>query len=299
LILCGCAPGARAEERAVTYGLSYVAEGFASRGAAQYLGSLFSSVSLNLERLNMGRGTVFASGQALHGRGINDYVVGAAQPLSNLDSPGFARVMEAWYAGAYLDGHLEVKAGRQYADGDFGVARNAALFLNSSFGAIPTTPLPAYPDPAPGAMIRVAPSQPVAFALGVYGAGFAIAEAQLAAGRIGLWRQAGNRGVYAAADRSFGRKGVFAQWGWAPRGPNAITMYAGGGFVYERAADAAGAAFACARLSAGKAETIYELFYRRSLGAKLALQPDLQWVRNAGGARASALAMGLRLALSL
>ena len=163
-----------------------------------------------------GRGQFFVSAQSLHGRGINDSRIGAMQALSNLDSPRFAKFIETWYSDSYRNGKITVKAGRQYADADFGVVEIGADFLNSSFGLNPTTPMPTFPLPEFGASVWVAPTSWMAWGVGVFNGGemeapsgaaaplkkspFTIIEAKLQpAGnqspwrgtyRVGVWRQA-------------------------------------------------------------------------------------------------------------
>jgi porin len=185
------------------------------------------------------------SAQSLHGRGINDTRVGAAQVLSNLEEQRFGKLLEVWYADSWREGLLTIKAGRQYSDADFGVVENGADFLNSSYGLNPTTPMPTYPHPEPGVSAWVAPAPWIAWGVGVFRGGspeplseggmaverrpFTILETKIepfgkeAAShgtyRVGVWRQsraawltrggesvpAGNYGFYATADHWFGR----------------------------------------------------------------------------------------------
>lgn len=167
------------EGRGVIIGLTYISEvftnwkgGIDSQRSAQYLGSLNAGISVDLARARLGRGRLFVSAQTLHGHSINDSRVGAIQTLSNLDEHGFGKFVEAWYADAYFGGKLQLKAGRQYADADFGVVGLGSSFLNSSYGVIPTTLMPTYPEPEWGASLWIAPVRRISFGAGVYRGGF-------------------------------------------------------------------------------------------------------------------------------
>jgi porin len=226
----------RLEDRGISVGLSYVAEtftnwrgGIGSQRARTYLGSLVSSMSLDIAKMGIARGQFFLSGQSLHGRGINEAGVGAIQTASNLDAQRFSSLIEAWYFDSYFQGKLSFKAGRQYADVEFGAIDNGADFLNSSYGLIPTTPMPAYPEPKLGLSVWYAPADWVSWGAGIFQGGtldalseegsptakgaFALFETKLepfrkqasqrGSYRLGLWQQ--SRGAWLstpAADAS-------------------------------------------------------------------------------------------------
>jgi len=346
------------EERGVTLGSAYVSEvftnwkgGFDPRRSASYLGSLNASISVDLARAQLGRGRFFVSAQTLHGHSINDTRVGAVQAMSNLDEHGFGKFVEAWYADAYFGGRLQLKAGRQYADADFGLVAIGSSFLNSSYGVMPTTPMPTYPEPAWGASLWITPLRHISFGAGVFRGGFlenpskgtlpvkkqpfTIFETKLepfskhssqqGTYRFGIWQQARsawlnrdcaapvrNHGFYAAADHWFLKSdsedhrgpGIFGQWGWTPSNRNEIAGYAGGGFTYQgvtmrRSRDAVGFGATRVRLASAHTELVYELFYKCRLGAQVTIEPDLQWVRRAGGAGRNAVVGGLRLVIEL
>jgi len=52
-------------------------------------------------------------------------------------------------------------------------------------------------------------------------------------------------------------------------------------------------------LASAHTELVYELFYNFRLGAQIAIEPDLQRVRRAGGSGLNALVGGLRLVIEL
>jgi carbohydrate-selective porin OprB len=133
-----------------------------------------------------------------------------------------------------------LKAGMLYADADFNVLQNAADFLNSSYGLVPTVPMPTYPDPKAGALLSLVLSPRVTVSAGVFEAAplqavdgpsfssgaFTIAETNFhpfsqdasfhGSYRVGTWQQAKgawldssrrmsgrNYGVYATGDHWF------------------------------------------------------------------------------------------------
>lgn len=238
-------------ERGLAFTLSYTAEAFTnvrrdgnSRRGAEYLGSVDTTLEFDLAKLGLGRGQLVASAQSLHGRSINDSRVGAFQAPSNLDSDAFNEFTEIWYGDSYLDERIRVKIGRQYADADFNVTENAANFLNSSYGLIPTILSPTYPTPMLGASVWAEPAKWISVGAGVFRGGelessdetarpmrqglFTMAEVKLnpyssssafhGVYSVGVWQQAKgawstrtgtravrNGGVYATADHWFRR----------------------------------------------------------------------------------------------
>ncbi len=106
---------------------------------------------------------------------------GAANPVSGLMAGDALRVYNLHYRHAWPGVGLDLKMGQIAADDDFMLSDYAALFLNSSFGAMPSqvgTPLAAYlgnpsafpvfPVAAPGVFIRWRPASQVSTQLGVY-----------------------------------------------------------------------------------------------------------------------------------
>lgn len=227
--------------RGITVGASHVAEAFrwngAGSGSGQYLGSYAPSVTFDLARMKIARGQVHLGGQVLRQRAAGAETL---QAVSNMEAPAFDKVAEAWYADSYLGGRLALKAGWHYADAEFGTVDAAASFLNGSYGANPTTPMPTYPDAALGVTASVSVTQWLSIGTAVFRgaerdadigtparmAPFQIVEARLAplgphsSIRVGVWRQAVspderaagedasvNSGVYATAERRFGTRG--------------------------------------------------------------------------------------------
>ena len=163
------------ESRGIFLNASYTAEGFTSlhggadpKHRAQYLGSVNTSLTLDLSKMQLGRGQIFMSAQKIHGRGINLFGLGAVQTPSSFDNPTMTKLIEAFYSDTYLKDRLTIKAGRQYADTEFDAVENGAEFVNSSYGHIPTVPLPTYPYPDFGVSAWYAPTPRISAGAGVY-----------------------------------------------------------------------------------------------------------------------------------
>ena len=303
---------ARLEQKGVSFGLSYTAEASTDGAGAQYLGSLASTTLFDLTHLGFGRGQVYVSAQTLHGQGINDRLIGAIQATSNLDEKSFAKFIETWYSDSYLQGRLRIKAGRQYADTEFGAIENAGDFLNASYGVLPTAPMPTYPDPELGVAAWAAVTRRVSLGLGVYRGGalserasFQVFEgrfqsSQRSTWRAGWWQQAGNHGTYVVAEHNFRDEGelipaVFVRLGWASAARNEVRAYAGGGLVYH----GFGVGLSSVRPAVGNIESVCELFYKHPFMGKFVLQPDLQQVVNPGGSGRRSFAAGVRMSIQL
>jgi porin len=302
----------RLEQQGVSFGLSYAAESFTNGPRARYLGSLSSTATFDLPHLGLGRGLVFVSAQALHGEGINDRWIGAIQTPSNLEQRPFAKFVETWYSDSYLQGRLRIKAGRQYADSEFGAIENGADFLNASYGVLPTAPMPTYPDPELGVAAWAAPARGVSVGLGVFrggplarGALFKVLEGRVETSRrttfrAGWWQQAANHGMYAVAEHKLRAEdeptpAVFVRVGWAPAPRNDVVACAGAGVVYR----GFGAGLTSVRPVAGNIETVYEIFYKHHVGGNILLQPDVQCVWNPGGSGRRSLVAGVRVLVRL
>lgn len=201
-------------------------------------------------------------------------------------------------------------------------------FVNSSYGAIPTAPMPTFPTPALGvaALVAVAPwlelraggyegapelEEPV---VGFGDGAFLTAAAVLRhpiAGRpsgvhtVGVWRHTAEErsGVYAVADVQLAldaRRSVqlFARGGASPSAPAAIDAYVGGGAALHPVIgddDTLGLGAAHARGDAID-ETFVELFYKLRPLEWLTFEPDAQLYVVGGALR---LAAGLRAKLKL
>ena len=86
-------------------------------------------------------------------------VVGDIQGISNIVAPPGTRFSEYFIDQNFADGRYRLKIGKQDANADFVVSEGGGEFINSSFGIIPTVPLPTYPAPALGVMGGWSPSK--------------------------------------------------------------------------------------------------------------------------------------------
>ncbi|MEI6669814.1 MAG: carbohydrate porin [Acidobacteriota bacterium] len=193
------------------------------------------------------------------------------QGFSNIDADAFSRFGEVWFeqrAGA----SLRIKTGLIDANKDFAFVENGADFINSSMGYSPTIfPLPTYPDPHMGLVVRVDPAERFYAVGGLFNGGpamgvadfsavFAMGEAGLrwkgwGGGRIGIgyWHVGGRRadpddviqpvatgGQYVVLDQTVwsGERdgaarsiGAFFQAGLADPGISTTSSHVGGGVV--------------------------------------------------------------------
>jgi porin len=105
-------------------------------------------------------GTFVVDLQNARGGDISD-VVGDVQGVSNIVAPPGTRFAEYYLDQLFGNGRFRVKVGKQDANADFVVSHGGGEFINSSFGLIPTVPLPTFPAPALGVMAGWSPSDAV------------------------------------------------------------------------------------------------------------------------------------------
>jgi porin len=105
-------------------------------------------------------GFFFIDLQNTRGGDISD-VVGDIQGISNIVAPPGTRLSEYFIDQNFADGRFRLKVGKQDANADFVVSEGGGEFINSSFGLIPTVPLPTYPAPALGIMGGWSPSKTI------------------------------------------------------------------------------------------------------------------------------------------
>jgi porin len=105
-------------------------------------------------------GLFFIDLQNARGGDISD-LIGDVQGISNIVAPPGTRFAEYFLDQSFADGRFRLKAGKQDANADFVVADGGGEFINSSFGIIPTVPLPTYPAPALGIMGGWSPSKAI------------------------------------------------------------------------------------------------------------------------------------------
>ena len=96
------------------------------------------------------------------GTGLTNAAVHDFNTLSNIDAYDSLRLYDVWLQQEFADGTFSLRLGQLLADAEFFFSENGALFLNSSFGAIPLVSKnlnpPIFPVAAPGLRLRVNPS---------------------------------------------------------------------------------------------------------------------------------------------
>ena len=86
--------------------------------------------------------------------GLTNKAVHDFNTLSNIDAYDSVRLYEAWLQQEFWDRKFSIRLGQILADAEFFVSDYGALFINSSFGAIPLVSQnlvpPIFPVAAPG-----------------------------------------------------------------------------------------------------------------------------------------------------
>jgi carbohydrate-selective porin (OprB family) len=96
-------------------------------------------------------GQLFVYGEAGYGPGISNKD-NIDITLSNLEAPNFVQLSEVWFEQKLADDHLRFKVGRQDVNRDLGQPRFPGNFINNTYGALPTVPMPSFPTPGWGAL---------------------------------------------------------------------------------------------------------------------------------------------------
>ena len=162
------------EQHGVHLDLDYSADSFARLAGRQYgeivtyRGTLDLMLVLDTDLLGLwSGGTLFAYGQHGHGRGVSEGL-GVQMPVNNLEAPDFTQLAELWYDQRFWGERLGIRIGKQDANRDFAAARFPGNFLHSSFGVLPTVPMPSFPAPGLGAVVFVDPEPWLSLRSGVY-----------------------------------------------------------------------------------------------------------------------------------
>ncbi len=125
--------------------------------------SLFNvGLALDLEKVagwkggNISVRAIYPQGTGLTSIAVHDF-----NTLSNIDGYDSFRLYDAWFQQEFANGRLSLRIGQLLADAEFFDSDNAALFLNSSFGAIPLVSQnlnpPIFPTAAPGIRLLARP----------------------------------------------------------------------------------------------------------------------------------------------
>ena len=143
------------EDRGIHLEVNYTAETFTrDDDAIAYRGNLDMQLGLDTEKAHLWPGGSFlVYGQDGHGDGVSDEP-GFVMPVSNYEAPEFTQLSELWLYQQLPHG-VSFRLGKQDANRDFAAPRYGGNFTNSSFGVLPTAPIPSYPAPALGAAVFV------------------------------------------------------------------------------------------------------------------------------------------------
>ncbi|HKA87176.1 MAG TPA: carbohydrate porin [Haliangiales bacterium] len=112
-------------------------------------------------------GTLFVYFENGHGEGISPEI-DASMLVSNLEAPPFTQLSEAWYLQSLFDERLRIKLGKQDANRDFAAARFPGNFVHSSYGVLPTVPMPSFAAPGLGAVLFIDPVPWLTLRTGIY-----------------------------------------------------------------------------------------------------------------------------------
>ena len=158
--------------------------------------------------------TMAESGTSLHvgalgifGDTPSEKLVGSFNAVSNIAAFNTLRMFQAWVQKEWRDGALAIRVGQIALDDHFMVSENAALFMNSAFGPMPTESgnldAPIFPLGAPGLWGSIGRVEKGYLQFGIY-SGDAGEEAINDRGlEFGL---GGSRGYVIALEAGFGRE---------------------------------------------------------------------------------------------
>ena len=173
--------GMRLEISSLDEGFARAEERFDAGDHGRYHGLTDVVFTIDTEAAGWWRGGLFVVDlQNTRGGDISE-VVGDVQGISNIVAPAGTRFAEYYLEQTVAEGRFRFKIGKQDANADFVVSDGGGEFVNSSFGLIPTVPLPTFPAPAFGAMAGWSPSEVVVVKAGAWdgaatvGSGFSTA----------------------------------------------------------------------------------------------------------------------------
>ncbi len=114
--------------------------------------------AIGVPGLSLAVSGLYAAGTGLTEKAVHDF-----NTLSNIDTYDSVRLYEAWLQEVFWDGKFSIRIGQILADAEFFVSDYGALFINSSFGAIPLVSQnlvpPIFPVAAPGLRLRAVPNE--------------------------------------------------------------------------------------------------------------------------------------------
>jgi porin len=157
------------------------------------------TVHLDLGRLDLLRTSLFVNAQSGRGAGLSETAVGDCQTFSNIDTDSYTQLNEYWIEHAIASERLRFKVGRQDANADFAAVDLGTPFINSSFGVVPTVPIPTFPTPGFGLTALVKASDRLELAAGLFEGAPAKGSSRKLPGR-------GGNGIFTDLELKLGHK---------------------------------------------------------------------------------------------
>lgn len=122
-----------------------------------YLGLANLKIGFNTDEAGWWKGgTFFVNGGNTHGGRPSEYLIGDFQGVSNIEAGNLTFLYELWYKQMLK--RVTVTTGLQDLNANFAVCTSGALFLNSSFGIMPSIsgniPAPIFPLTALGISVQ-------------------------------------------------------------------------------------------------------------------------------------------------
>ncbi len=161
---------------AVTWEISYTGDLVSNvsggiRSGTGYLGLAGIRSELNTEGAKLWKGGLFSLHLIhTHGSTPSTEMIGDLQVVSNIEAGNHTCFQEMYYKQTL--GFLEITAGLQDLNASFAITDMATVFVNSSFGIIPTfsgnLPAPVFPLTAPGLTLKIGLGQHTDWRLAVF-----------------------------------------------------------------------------------------------------------------------------------
>lgn len=164
------------KKKAMEFEASYIGENFNNlsggiKTGSNYLGMANIRIGVNTKNTGLWKGGMFYINAAnTHGATPSGELTGDFQVASNIEAGNHTFLQELWFKQSI--GPLELTAGLQDLNMEFVSSEHAGLYLNSSFGIIPTisvnVPTPIFPLTGPGISLKWQVSERIAWLGAVY-----------------------------------------------------------------------------------------------------------------------------------
>ena len=156
--------------RGLTFNFNYIGEALGNfRGGERrlgvYEGRFEMTFEADLEKAIQWPGAVFhVTGYQIQGRGLSAKALGNLLTASGIEAERSSRLFTLWLEQNWANKQVSLRMGQIAADDEFATSPAAATFVNGTFGwpgilaANLTSGGPTYPLAAPGARLRLQPS---------------------------------------------------------------------------------------------------------------------------------------------